>query len=272
MDPLGEQLSGRRRGRHRPAGRSRTALGRPAALAAPARAGHGAAGRRPSGGSRRRRSSTSAPRTATSAHACSISSAPRGVVHAFEPNPVHHPRLQTIARTGPAVAAPGGAVGPSGAGQPARPGPRRTRARWPGLPGAARGRRGAGGAGRRSCAWTTSIGDEVRVAFIKCDVEGHEDAVMRGARRLLARDRPPVLVEIEQRHRSRGRRGGDRSVRRAGLRGLGGVRRGLRPVSAVRPRARSVGGRAPGGAGGHAAASTSTTFCSSRPGSELGRC
>ena len=39
-----------------------------------------------------------------------------------------------------------------------------------------------------------------RVTFVKCDVEGHELAVLRGAGALLRRDRPAVLVEIEQRH------------------------------------------------------------------------
>lgn len=36
------------------------------------------------------------------------------------------------------------------------------------------------------------------VAFIKVDVEGHELAVLRGAARLLARDRPVLLVEIDR--------------------------------------------------------------------------
>lgn len=38
------------------------------------------------------------------------------------------------------------------------------------------------------------------VRFIKCDVEGHELAVFRGAAGVLAVDRPVVLAEIEQRH------------------------------------------------------------------------
>jgi FkbM family methyltransferase len=41
-------------------------------------------------------------------------------------------------------------------------------------------------------------GDRDRVRFVKCDVEGHELAVLRGARRLLEH-RPVLLVEIEQR-------------------------------------------------------------------------
>lgn len=40
-----------------------------------------------------------------------------------------------------------------------------------------------------------------RVAFIKCDAEGHELSVLRGARRTLEYDRPTLLVEIEAQHR-----------------------------------------------------------------------
>lgn len=38
--------------------------------------------------------------------------------------------------------------------------------------------------------------------LIKIDVEGHELAVIDGARRMIARDRPTLLVEIEERHSS----------------------------------------------------------------------
>ncbi|MCB2155042.1 FkbM family methyltransferase [bacterium] len=38
------------------------------------------------------------------------------------------------------------------------------------------------------------------VGFIKIDVEGHEDQVLAGAAETLARCRPALLVEIEQRH------------------------------------------------------------------------
>ena len=37
-----------------------------------------------------------------------------------------------------------------------------------------------------------------RVDFIKCDVEGHEIAVLRGARKLIARDRPTILLEVNE--------------------------------------------------------------------------
>ena len=38
------------------------------------------------------------------------------------------------------------------------------------------------------------------VSFIKCDVEGHEPAVLRGAEQTLRRWQPSLLIEIEQRH------------------------------------------------------------------------
>jgi FkbM family methyltransferase len=44
-------------------------------------------------------------------------------------------------------------------------------------------------------------GERGRVALLKCDVEGHEDHVLRGARSILVSHRPAVIAEIEQRHR-----------------------------------------------------------------------
>jgi len=47
----------------------------------------------------------------------------------------------------------------------------------------------------------TVLLDETRpVAFIKCDVEGHEFAVLRGGEESLRRWLPTLFVEIEQRH------------------------------------------------------------------------
>ena len=40
------------------------------------------------------------------------------------------------------------------------------------------------------------------VGCIKIDVEGHEEAVLRGAANLLRRDRPSLIIEIEERHKS----------------------------------------------------------------------
>lgn len=39
------------------------------------------------------------------------------------------------------------------------------------------------------------------VGCIKIDVEGHEDAVLRGARRIFFRDHPTLIIEIEERHK-----------------------------------------------------------------------
>jgi len=44
-----------------------------------------------------------------------------------------------------------------------------------------------------------------RVRLLKCDAEGHELEVFRGARRLLADMQPCLLFECERRHRSSGR-------------------------------------------------------------------
>jgi len=38
------------------------------------------------------------------------------------------------------------------------------------------------------------------IGFIKIDVEGHEREVILGGQKLIARDKPVILVEIEQRH------------------------------------------------------------------------
>ncbi len=38
------------------------------------------------------------------------------------------------------------------------------------------------------------------IGFIKIDVEGHEDSVLLGARETIARDKPNLLIEIEELH------------------------------------------------------------------------
>jgi FkbM family methyltransferase len=40
-----------------------------------------------------------------------------------------------------------------------------------------------------------------RLSFIKCDVEGHEDAVLRGGETRIRERMPALLIEIEERHR-----------------------------------------------------------------------
>ena len=42
--------------------------------------------------------------------------------------------------------------------------------------------------------------DPPPIGFMKIDVEGHERAVLDGARGVIARDRPTLIIEIEERH------------------------------------------------------------------------
>ena len=74
------------------------------------------------------------------------------------------------------------------------------------------------------------------IGFIKIDVEGFEDAVLRGARRTIERDRPNILVEIEEHHTRRPIEDDIRAVAALGYDGMfvgdGGV---LHPVSAFDP-------------------------------------
>jgi len=58
------------------------------------------------------------------------------------------------------------------------------------------------------------------LGFVKIDVEGHELAVLEGGRERLRRDRPRLLIEIEERHHPGGFRPGFRAPRRARLRSL----------------------------------------------------
>jgi FkbM family methyltransferase len=126
---------------------------------------------------------------------------PRGAVHAFEPNPEHQGRLHKLARDGRIVVH---AVALSDRDGEAT-------LHIPLIEG-----RAVAGCASLEPRWADSasavtvpvlrlddaLGPDERVGFIKCDAEGHEDAVMEGAREVLARSGPGVLVEIEQRHRS----------------------------------------------------------------------
>lgn len=74
------------------------------------------------------------------------------------------------------------------------------------------------------------------IGFIKIDVEGFEDAVLRGARRTIERDRPTILVEIEEKHTQRPIEDDLRAIVDLGYQGLflgeAGI---LRPLSAFDP-------------------------------------
>jgi hypothetical protein len=74
------------------------------------------------------------------------------------------------------------------------------------------------------------LAGERRVSFLKCDVEGHEQQVFVGATRILGRDRPVVLTEVEQRHRSDPIENTFAFFADAGYRGWFAVESGLYPL------------------------------------------
>jgi FkbM family methyltransferase len=125
-----------------------------------------------------------------------------GAVHAFEPNPVHVDRLRRMGARRKNLTVHGVAVSDrSGTAELMVPvvGGKR----FEGMGSLEDPRRKLGGEVDRITVPVARLDDALedkRVAFIKCDVEGHEDQVCAGAERLLGQ-RPTVLVEIEQRHR-----------------------------------------------------------------------
>lgn len=72
---------------------------------------------------------------------------------------------------------------------------------------------------------------ETPVAVVKCDVEGHEPAVLRGGARLLRRWRPMLLIEIEQRHQDGDVRETFELLGRLGYEGYSLHPGGLRPLA-----------------------------------------
>jgi FkbM family methyltransferase len=58
------------------------------------------------------------------------------------------------------------------------------------------------------------------VGFMKIDVEGFESEVLRGARATIARDRPVLLIEMEERHRNQPIEAAIAEVEALGYRGL----------------------------------------------------
>jgi FkbM family methyltransferase len=73
------------------------------------------------------------------------------------------------------------------------------------------------------------------VAFVKCDVEGNERAVLEGAVELLEKDSPTLLIEIEQRHQSDDIRTTFRLLDEIGYDGYAVRRDGLAPVTQFDP-------------------------------------
>jgi FkbM family methyltransferase len=130
---------------------------------------------------------------------------PSGRVHAFEPNPARHPVLAKLAEAQPNVEVhPVGLsdnVGREELYVPVREGQVI----------AACGRLSPPPAAADGVSWeripvtVTTFDRELQgeasdIGFVKCDVEGHELAVLRGAEQTLGQGMPTLLVEIEQRH------------------------------------------------------------------------
>lgn len=82
------------------------------------------------------------------------------------------------------------------------------------------------------------------VGFVKLDVEGHELAVLRGARALIERDRPTIMLEAEERHRPGALDSVAYFLRAAGYRGYYLEDRALRPIDGLATADGSVGGSA----------------------------
>jgi FkbM family methyltransferase len=73
------------------------------------------------------------------------------------------------------------------------------------------------------------------VGFIKIDVEGHELSVLRGGAALIARDKPTLIVEMEERHTKRPLRDALQEVRALGYRMLYLGAHGLQDGDALDP-------------------------------------
>ncbi|HUZ74226.1 MAG TPA: FkbM family methyltransferase [Stellaceae bacterium] len=90
----------------------------------------------------------------------------------------------------------------------------------------------------REIAVTTHRLDEIYsgvVGFIKIDVEGHEEAVLDGAAETIARCRPRLLVEMEERFAPGVIRREHERLRRIGYRGFYIHRRALNPIADFDP-------------------------------------
>ncbi len=157
---------------------------------------------------------------------------PAGRVLAFEPNPECVRRLEQIA------GAAGNAVVHASAlsdvpGVAVLHVPVRSGARLDGL-----GHLGDGADGDEIALSVPTVtldevldGEDSRVRFVKCDVEGHELAVLRGAANVLEDERPTLLVEIEWRHAGEAMHETFELLRAAGYAGEVVTPAGPRPLS-----------------------------------------
>ncbi len=128
----------------------------------------------------------------------------RGLVYAFEPNPHYSRGLTRIASVRKNVTFVAAALsdrsGKAGLSVPAaEAGPNRSM-------GSLEECAAAAAVQTIEVPTTTldaQIGSISGIRLLKCDVEGHEHEVLLGGLELLRRERPILLIEIEQRHRRR---------------------------------------------------------------------
>jgi FkbM family methyltransferase len=83
------------------------------------------------------------------------------------------------------------------------------------------------------------------VGFIKIDVEGHEEEVLLGAQSLIARDRPALMVEVEERHNFGSIGRVTRFFQSRGYRGFFFDGSALSPIAMFDPNLHQSAGRAP---------------------------
>lgn len=129
---------------------------------------------------------------------------PEGTVYAFEPHPQYKSTLTRIAAAHGNVTFIASALSDqSGTAKLSVPAPR-------GKPiealGSLQSRPAAPNVEVVEVPTTTAdsaIGGSSSIGLVKCDVEGHEHEVLLGAKGLLRRAKPILLIEIEQRHRAR---------------------------------------------------------------------
>jgi FkbM family methyltransferase len=156
---------------------------------------------------------------------------PTGSVHAFEPNPVHLPRLRVMARRQPNLLVHAVALSDRG-GSAELMVPVVAGERYEGMGGLDDPWYKLG-ADFEAIDVPVARADDFAaggVSFVKCDVEGHEVEVFAGAERILAQ-RPTLLVEIEHRHRDVDPHSTIERLTAFGLEAWAVFQDGLRPAS-----------------------------------------
>jgi FkbM family methyltransferase len=122
-----------------------------------------------------------------------------GTVHAFEPNPANWRQLELIALRHPNVVLHRHGLSNEAAAAelyvPVRDGSPVTE-----LGSVSKGTPDAMAVAIKLARLDDVLPVGIDVAFVKCDVEGHERSVLAGGAELLERSKPALLIELERRH------------------------------------------------------------------------